>query len=79
MRNHSLEKDEESEADGEEAEDHVATAAGHANPDHGEAGHAAAEHGEAGQAADDNNISDQERSDPLNNITDATHTVCEVR
>lgn len=49
----------------------MATATGHATPDHGEAGHAAAEHGEVEHVAEDNDISEQERSELLNSIAHA--------
>lgn len=78
MRNRSLEEREESEALEQPAEEHVATATGHATPGHGEAGHAAAEHGGWGHTAEDNDISEQERSELLNSIAHATHPICEV-
>lgn len=78
MRDRSLEEREESEAVEQAAEKHMATATGHATPDHREAGHAAAKHGEVGHAAEDNDISEQERSELLSSIAHSTHTICEV-
>ncbi|KAF9348310.1 hypothetical protein BGX26_000268 [Mortierella sp. AD094] len=72
-----VEEHEESQAVGQEAEERMATATGHATPDHGEAGHAAAEHGVVGHAAEDNDILEQERSELLDSIARATHTICE--
>lgn len=78
MRNRSLEELEESEAVEQAAEEHMATATGHATPGHEEAGNAAAEHGEVGHAAEDDDISEQERLELLKSIDHATHTICQV-